>query len=70
MTVKQLIEKLEKVKDKELSLTLNIDVEIDDNGSAVNYDPMLNQWLFDIYEISTGTSGYEEEGEVQLIGQV
>jgi len=69
MNVKELIEKLEKVKDKELSVTLHIDVEIDDNGLAVNYDPMLNQWLFTICEIATGTSGYEEEGEVQLISQ-
>ena len=69
MIVKELIEKLKKVEDKELSVTLHIDVEIDDNGSAVNYDPMLNQWLFEICEIPTGTSGYEEEGEVQLISQ-
>ena len=67
MTVKQLIKKLEKVKDKELSLTLHIDVELDDNGLRV-YDPIQNQWLFTINEISTGLSGYECEGEVQLIG--
>ena len=67
MTVKQLIKKLEKVKDKELSLNQHNDVELDDNGLRV-YDPIPNQWLFTINEISTGSSGYECEGEVQLIG--
>ena len=42
-------------------------VELDDNGLRV-YDPIPNQWLFTINEISTGSSGYECEGEVQLIG--
>lgn len=68
MTVKQLIKDLEKVEDKELSITLHIDVELNDDGLAV-YDPVPNQWLFRIDEISTGSNGYEYEGEVQLIGQ-
>lgn len=56
MNVKELIEKLEKIKDK----TLLINVFIND-------DMFSNNWVVDVEEYKTGSSGYEVEGEVLLI---
>lgn len=67
MTVNDLIYVLERVKDKELSVTLHPDVIIEKNGKVL-FDHETNHWLFRVCEIPTGTSGYECEGEVQLIG--
>jgi len=55
MNVKELIEILEKVKDK----TLPINVFVDS-------DP-LNNWVCDVEIYEKGSSGYEVEGEVLLI---
>ena len=69
MTVSKLIERLNKVENKELSVALIIDYPLDKNGFvSEDFDADANQWLFTVDEISTGSSGYEYEGEVQLIG--
>jgi hypothetical protein len=69
MNVKQLIDKLNKVENKELSVTLIVDHPLDKNGFvSEDFDADANQWLFTVNEIATGESGYEYEGEIQLIG--
>jgi len=56
MNVNELIKKLEKIKDK----TLSINVIISD-------DILSNNWVVDVQEYKKGSSGYELEGEVVLI---
>ena len=69
MIVRELIERLNKIENKELSVALIIDYPLDKNGFvSEDFDADANQWLFTVDEISTGSSGYEYEGEVQLIG--
>ena len=69
MNVKELIKNLNKIENKELSVALIIDYPLDKNGFvSEDFDADANQWLFTVDEISTGSSGYEYEGEVQLIG--
>jgi hypothetical protein len=69
MIVKELIERLNKIENKELSVTLIIDYPLDKNGFvSEDFDADANQWLFRVNEIATGSSGYEYEGEVQLVG--
>ena len=58
LTVDELIKTLKQVKDK--SLLVNCIVE-DSNG---NYS---NNWVIEVVEHSTGKSGYEIEGEINLI---
>ena len=68
MNVKELIKKLNKIENKELSVALIIDYPLDKNGFvSEDFDPDTNQWLLAVREIATGVSGYEFEGEVQLI---
>ena len=69
MIVKELIERLNKIENKELSVTLIIDYPLDKNGFvSEDFDADANQWLFRVNEIATGSSGYEYEGEIQLVG--
>ena len=69
MIVKELIERLNKIENKELSVALIIDYPLDKNGFvSEDFDADANQWLFTVNEIATGSSGYEYEGEIQLVG--
>ena len=69
MIVKELIKRLNKIENKELSVALIIDYPLDKNGFvSEDFDADANQWLFRVNEIATGSSGYEYEGEIQLVG--
>ena len=68
MIVRELIDKLNKIENKALSINLIIDYPLTDDGFvSEDFDPDTNQWLLAVREIATGVSGYEFEGEVQLI---
>ena len=62
MTVKELIELLEQVEDKSLPIRV---LEYNPDNPDFN---MTNYWLYDIEVVDTGTSGYENSGEVILTG--
>ena len=62
MTVKELLELLEKVDDKDLPIRV---LENNPNNPEFN---MTNYWLYGIEVVDTGTSGYENCGEVILTG--
>ena len=62
MTVKELIELLEQVEDKSLPIRV-----LEDNPDNPDFN-MTNYWLGDIEVVDTGTSGYENSGEVILTG--
>ena len=47
--------------------SLPIRLELTDDES--DYDQLANYWLTDYELHSTGMSGYEEEGELKLIGE-
>ena len=59
MKVRELIKKLEQVKDKELCVVV-ADIE-------ARFGEFPNYWVKSIEEHETGSSGYEVEGEVRLI---
>jgi len=59
MTVKELIEELQNIEDKALSVRV---IEEKDNGCP-------NYWLNSIDISDTGETGYEIHGEVRLIGK-
>ena len=62
MTVEELIELLEQVEDKSLPIRV-----LEDNPDNPDFN-MTNYWLGDIEVVDTGTSGYENSGEVILTG--
>ena len=62
MTIKELIELLEQVEDKSLPIRV-----LEDNPDNPDFN-MTNYWLGDIEVVDTGTSGYENSGEVILTG--
>ena len=62
MTVKELLELLEKVEDKSLPIRV-----LEDNPNNPDFN-MTNYWLGDIEVVDTGSSGYENSGEVILTG--
>jgi|TARA_R110000765_G_scaffold417680_2_gene520402 hypothetical protein len=62
MTVKELSELLEKVKDKSLPIRV---LEYNPDNPEFN---MANYWLYDVEVVDIGSSGYENSGEVILIG--
>jgi len=64
MKVKELIKKLEQIKDK----TLPIRVQSDD--MEVNIYLEDNQWVNDVELHNAGDSGYEIKGEVTLLTSV
>ena len=47
------------------SLPIRLELKVDE----VNYDVFSNYWLTEYELHSTGMSGYEEEGELKLIGE-
>lgn len=47
------------------SLPIRLELTVDE----VNYDVFSNYWLTEYELHSTGMSGYEEEGELKLIGE-
>jgi hypothetical protein len=59
MKVKELIKKLEEVKNKELDIVIG-DIE-NKLGDFPNY------WVYSIEEQEIGSSGYELHGEVRLL---
>ena len=63
MTVKELIELLEQVEDKSLPIRV-----LEDNPNNPDFN-MTNYWLADIEVVDTGSSGYENSGEVILTGR-
>ena len=76
MTVKELIEKLQKIEDKTLSVRCycpELEKYIEElnvfapEGRHIQSD--VNQWLEDIDVSVTGDTGLELEGEVRLIGK-
>ena len=44
-------------------------VKLELTDDEANYDQTSNYWLTDFELHSTGMSGYEEEGELKLIGE-
>ena len=62
MIVKELIELLEQVEDKSLPIRV-----LEDNPDNPDFN-MINYWLGDIEVVDTGSSGYENSGEVILTG--
>ena len=62
MTVKELLELLEKVEDKSLPIRV-----LENNPDNPDFN-MTNYWLDDIEVVDTGRSGYENCGEVILTG--
>lgn len=63
MTIKELIELLEQVEDKSLPIRV-----LEDNPNNPDFN-MTNYWLGDIEVVDTGSSGYENSGEVILTGR-
>ena len=59
MKVKELIKKLEQVKDKDLPVVV---ADIKDSSGD-----FYNHWVQNVEESETGSSGYEIEGEVRII---
>ena len=59
MNVKELIKELQLIKDKSLPVNIETTVPI---RTTINY------YLYDIEVNNTGSSGYEVEGEVRLLG--
>jgi len=59
MKVKDLIKKLEQIRDKNLPVVV---ADIEESSSD-----FPNYWVEDIEEHETGSSGYEIEGEIRLV---
>jgi len=62
-TVKELIDALQKIEDKTLPVRILPNFFIDDDDAE-------NIWLNSVEASDKGQSGYEESGEVRLIGSV
>jgi len=76
MTVKELIEELQKIEDKTLSVRCycpKLEEYIEELNELVpekdSIQSDINQWLDDIDVSDTGDTGYENNGEVRLIGR-
>ena len=76
MTVKELIEQLQKIKDKTLSVRCycpELEKCIDELNEFVPEKKQIqsdtNQWLDEIDVSDTRDTGYEIHGEVKLIGR-
>jgi len=63
MTVQDLIDTLQKIKDKSLFVRV---LENNPNNSDYNLE---NYWVDKIDVANTGQSGYELQGEVVLVGE-
>ena len=62
MTIKELIELLEQVEDKSLPIRV-----LEDNPNNPDFN-ITNYWLENVDVVDTGSSGYENSGEVVLTG--
>ena len=62
MTIKELIGLLNQIENKDLPIRV-----LENNPNNPNFN-MTNYWLYDIEVADTGTSGYENCGEVILTG--
>jgi hypothetical protein len=68
MTIKQLHTLLSDImKEHPECASLPIRLELTDDEE--NYEQAFNYWLTEYELHSTGMSGYEEEGELKLIGE-
>tara|TARA_R100000781_G_C3994013_1_gene97965 strand:- start:116 stop:313 length:198 start_codon:yes stop_codon:yes gene_type:complete len=63
MTVKDLINVLQKIEDKSLLIRV-----IETNDFDIDGNPKPNFWLNEIEVSEKGQSGYEQNGEIRLIG--
>jgi len=63
MTVKDLINVLQKIEDKNLLIRV-----IETNDFDIDGNPKPNFWLNEIEVSETKQSGYEQNGEIRLIG--
>ena len=63
MTVEELIEELNLIEDKDLNIRV-----LENNPESPNFNT-VNYWLSNIEVHSTGQSGYEQNGEITLIGE-
>lgn len=63
MTVQELIDALNTIEDKSLSIRV-----LEDNPNNPDYN-LTNYWLDEIELSNTGDSGYELNGEIRLIGK-
>ena len=63
MTVKDLINVLQKIEDKSLLIRV-----IETNDFDIDGNPKPNFWLNEIEVSETEQSGYEQNGEIRLIG--
>ena len=59
-TIKQLVKYLLTIEDQNLPVRVCLDTE--------EYDKDANYWLHNIEVNNTGTGGYEQSGEIRLIG--
>ena len=68
MTIKELHKQLSDIiKAHPECESLPVRLELTDNEE--DYDQLANYWFTDYELHSTGMSGYEEEGELKLIGE-
>ena len=63
MTVKDLINVLQKIEDKSLLIRV-----IETNDFDIDGNPKPNFWLNEIEVSEKGQSGYEQNGEIRFIG--
>jgi hypothetical protein len=63
MTVKDLINVLQNIEDKSLLIRV-----IENNDFDIDGNPKPNFWLSGIEVSEEGQSGYEQNGEIRLIG--
>jgi len=63
MTVEDLINVLQKIEDKSLLIRV-----IETNDFDIDGNPKPNFWLNEIEVSEKGQSGYEQNGEIRLIG--
>ena len=63
MPVKDLINVLQKIEDKSLLIRV-----IETNDFDIDGNPKPNFWLNEIEVSEKGQSGYEQNGEIRLIG--
>ena len=63
MTVEELIKELNLIEDKDLNIRV-----LENNPESPNFNT-VNYWLSNIEVHNTGQSGYEQNGEITLIGE-
>ena len=68
MTIKELHKLLSDMMEEHPDCAL-LPVRLELTDDEENYDQLANYWLTDYELHNTGMSGYEEEGELKLIGE-